>query len=334
MSTGQWRHCPRACTSSNSLLGNWLLGVVRFHVCNTGRTGAKTHCICAPSAPSSSTCPPSMQCTPLHIPPRHHSPCHYDRFLDKGPVFRLAFGPKAFIVISDPVLARHLLRDKPESFSKGILAEILEPIMGKGLIPADLATWKLRRRAIVPAFHQAYLAAMTGMFAACTQRSIDKLEAAARASERGETQVNMEDEFLSIALDIIGIGVFNHDFGSVTKESPVIKAVYRCLREAVRTTCSPRSQSMCSVDLQAATNAVCDSLCVGLQGCVLGPHLLLEATLRSSGALACTASQLHGHCPLQPAGSCDVTSCACTAHWLDARQWFTFRGFAPTITGL
>jgi hypothetical protein len=35
-----------------------------------------------------------------------------------------------------------------------VLAEILEPIMGKGLIPADLETWKPRRRAIVPAFHK------------------------------------------------------------------------------------------------------------------------------------------------------------------------------------
>lgn len=29
---------------------------------------------------------------------------------------------------------------------KGVLADILEPIMGKGLIPADLDTWKQRRR--------------------------------------------------------------------------------------------------------------------------------------------------------------------------------------------
>jgi len=47
----------------------------------------------------------------------------------------------------------------------------------------------------------------------------------------------MEDEFLSLGLDIIGLGVFNYDFGSVTKESPVIKAVYRCLNEAVRCCC-------------------------------------------------------------------------------------------------
>lgn len=31
-------------------------------------------------------------------------------------------------------------------FSQGVLADILEPIMGKGLIPADLGIWKQRRR--------------------------------------------------------------------------------------------------------------------------------------------------------------------------------------------
>jgi hypothetical protein len=43
-----------------------------------------------------------------------------------------------------------------------VLAEILEPIMGKGLIPADPDTWKVRRRAIVPAFHQKWLEHMIG----------------------------------------------------------------------------------------------------------------------------------------------------------------------------
>lgn len=33
---------------------------------------------------------------------------------------------------------------------QGVLADILEPIMGKGLIPADLDTWKVRRRGLLP----------------------------------------------------------------------------------------------------------------------------------------------------------------------------------------
>ena len=32
------------------------------------------------------------------------------RFLDKGGVYKLAFGPKAFIVLSDPVVVRHILK--------------------------------------------------------------------------------------------------------------------------------------------------------------------------------------------------------------------------------
>lgn len=34
----------------------------------------------------------------------------------------------------------------------------------------------------------------------------------------------MEEEFLNLGLDIIGLGVFNYDFGSITRESPVIQA--------------------------------------------------------------------------------------------------------------
>lgn len=153
------------------------------------------------------------------------------RYLVKGGLFRLSFGPKSFIIISDPIIAKNVLRENPLSFDKGILAEILEPIMGKGLIPADLETWKERRRAIVPAFHKAYLNAMVNMFVSCTNRTVQKIEA---GTAKGKSvRLNMEDEFLSLGLDIIGLGVFNYDFGSVTNESPVIKAVYRCLREAV-----------------------------------------------------------------------------------------------------
>jgi hypothetical protein len=40
----------------------------------------------------------------------------------------------------------------------------------------------------------------------------------------------MEAEFLNLGLDIIGLGVFNYEFGSITTESPVIKAVYGVLK--------------------------------------------------------------------------------------------------------
>ncbi|XP_057545720.1 cytochrome P450 97B2, chloroplastic [Amaranthus tricolor] len=157
----------------------------------------------------------------------------YDWFLEHGSVYKLAFGPKAFVVVSDPIVARHVLRENAFSYDKGVLAEILEPIMGKGLIPADLDTWKQRRRVIAPGFHSLYLEAMARVFTDCAERTTLKFEKLLEDLPAQDTiELDLEAEFSSLALDIIGLGVFNYDFGSITKESPVIKAVYGTLFEA------------------------------------------------------------------------------------------------------
>ncbi|KAF3790267.1 Cytochrome P450 97B2 [Nymphaea thermarum] len=158
----------------------------------------------------------------------------FDWFIQHGPVYKLAFGPKSFVVVSDPIVARHVLKENAFSYDKGVLADILEPIMGKGLIPADLDTWRQRRKAISPAFHTMFLEAMVRTFQGCSERSIMKLENLFDRENMVEQaiEVDIEAEFSNLALDIIGLGIFNYDFGSVTKESPVIKAVYGTLFEA------------------------------------------------------------------------------------------------------
>jgi cytochrome P450 len=141
-----------------------------------------------------------------------------------GPVYKLCFGPKSFIVISDAAVARHVLAANNAGYNKGVLAEILEDIMGKGLIPADPVTWKTRKRAIVPAFHKRWLDRMCTMFANKTDALIDKLET-------GKT-VDLEERFGSLALDIIGSAVFNYEFESVATPSEVVQAAIDTLREA------------------------------------------------------------------------------------------------------
>lgn len=66
---------------------------------------------------------------------------------------------------------------------------------------------------------------MVKVFTDCSERSILKFEKLLEIqnSETKEIELDLEAEFSSLALDIIGLGVFNYDFGSVTKESPVIK---------------------------------------------------------------------------------------------------------------
>lgn len=43
----------------------------------------------------------------------------------------------------------------------------------------------------------------------------------------------------SVSLDIIGKAIFNYDFGSVTKESPIIQSVYSVLKEAEHRSTTP-----------------------------------------------------------------------------------------------
>jgi len=188
-------------------------------------------------------------------------------YQEHGSPYKLCFGPKSFLVISDPLQARHVLKTNNNDFDKGILAEILEPIMGKGLIPADPETWKVRRRQIVPGFHKAWLDHMVGLFGYCNVPLVAALE---KASASGAS-VEMEERFCSVALDIIGkrwvvqltvcimiilyivvdetppqltpppspLSVFNYEFGSVNSESPVVKCVYSALLEAEHRSMTP-----------------------------------------------------------------------------------------------
>jgi len=153
----------------------------------------------------------------------------YKYFRSYGGVYKLSFAPvpqATFYVLSDPKAVKHVLSTRPMDYDKGLLAEILKPILGKGLIPADQETWKVRRPVIQPGFHKAWLDRMTLTFSDCSQVM---MQALAKEVALG-TPVNMEEKFNSVSLDIIGKAVFNYEFGSVTSESPVIKAAYACLK--------------------------------------------------------------------------------------------------------
>ncbi|KAM7278451.1 hypothetical protein ACFE04_005585 [Oxalis oulophora] len=159
----------------------------------------------------------------------------YDLYLAYGGIFRLNFGPKSFLIVSDPSIAKHILKDNTKAYSKGILAEILDFVMGKGLIPADGELWRARRRTIVPALHQKFVAAMIGLFAQATDRLCKKLDAAASDGE----DVEMESLFSRLTLDIIGKALFNYDFDSLTNDTGIVEAVYTLLREAEDRSISP-----------------------------------------------------------------------------------------------
>jgi len=110
----------------------------------------------------------------------------------------------------------------------------------------------VRRRAIVPAFHKRWLAAMVGLFGDCTERLVKDLDLVAEGKGGGGDKLakdgstvsaaqctDLEERFGSLALDIIGRAVFNYDFESVDKTSPVVKAAIETLREAEHRSMTP-----------------------------------------------------------------------------------------------
>nr|CAB3495336.1 unnamed protein product [Digitaria exilis] len=119
-------------------------------------------------------------------------------FREEGPVYRLAAGPRDFVIVSDPAVAKHVLRGYGSRYEKGLVAEVSEFLFGSGFATAEGALWTVRRRAVVPSLHKRFLSLM-----------VEKL-----------------------TLDVIGLSLFNYNFDSLTTDSPVIDAVYTALKEA------------------------------------------------------------------------------------------------------
>ena len=59
---------------------------------------------------------------------------------DYGPVYRLAAGPRNFVVVSDPAIAKHVLRNYGK-YSKGLVAEVSEFLFGSGFAIAEGPLW-------------------------------------------------------------------------------------------------------------------------------------------------------------------------------------------------
>ncbi|XP_057983046.1 carotene epsilon-monooxygenase, chloroplastic isoform X2 [Malania oleifera] len=145
-----------------------------------------------------------------------------------GPIYRLAAGPRNFVVVSDPAIAKHVLRNYGK-YAKGLVSEVSEFLFGSGFAIAEGPLWTVRRRAVVPSLHKKYLSLIVDrVFCKCAQRLVEKLIPDALNG----TAVNMEEKFSQLTLDVIGLSVFNYNFDSLTADSPVIDAVYTALKEA------------------------------------------------------------------------------------------------------
>jgi hypothetical protein len=62
-------------------------------------------------------------------------------FREEGPVYRLAAGPRDFVIVSDPAVAKHVLRGYGTRYEKGLVAEVSQFLFGSGFAIAEGALW-------------------------------------------------------------------------------------------------------------------------------------------------------------------------------------------------
>ncbi|GAA0142206.1 oxygenase [Lithospermum erythrorhizon] len=145
-----------------------------------------------------------------------------------GPIYRLSGGPKNFVIVSDPDIAKYVLKNYGK-YAKGLVAEVSEFLFGSGFAIAEGPLWVVRRRAVVPSLHKKYLSIIVErIFVKCAERLVEKL----KVNALNGSAVNMEVNFSQLTLDVIGLAIFNYNFDSLTSDSPVIEAVYTALKEA------------------------------------------------------------------------------------------------------
>ena len=151
--------------------------------------------------------------------------------LTNGSIYLLPTGPiSSFLIVSEPEAAKHILRSSDNTrrniYGKGLVAEVSKFLFGDGFAVAEGPLWTSRRKAVGPSLHRAYLEAMvTRVFVPCAQALNTKLR------EQQDKPIDIEACFSQLTLDVIGKAVFNYDFNSLNKESPVIQAVYTALKE-------------------------------------------------------------------------------------------------------
>jgi hypothetical protein len=84
----------------------------------------------------------------FHITTRQH-----DKICAQMQVYYLNIPTNKLLIVSDATIAKHILYTNAANHNKGLLTELLDFVMGSGLITANGETAVTRRREIAPGFH-------------------------------------------------------------------------------------------------------------------------------------------------------------------------------------
>lgn len=131
-----------------------------------------------------------------------------------GDVAMLDLPRQRLAIVRGPEAVRHVLVANQDAYRKSNQYELLEPVLGKGLVTSEGPLWQRQRKLVQPMFAKRHLAPFADHMAAAAGDALDTWE---RTRAEGE-RVEVASEILHIGLDTVGRALVGHDFSGRAEE--------------------------------------------------------------------------------------------------------------------
>lgn len=132
-----------------------------------------------------------------------------------GDTYKIDIAGMVFVVISDPVVVKDILRRRPKSFNRtASLERVFKELGIHGVLSANGESWKRQRRLIMPAFSKKSLAS----FFPLLEQTTERLRLRLLQSCNQNTALDIHDDLRRFTVDITTALVFGHDTRLLEKD--------------------------------------------------------------------------------------------------------------------
>ena len=148
--------------------------------------------------------------------PDHTLPMLLEHFQQYGDIYKLnSTSSDAWTyVVSHPNLARRVLGENHRNYKKGIGIDLINILIGRGLIVSEGDLWKRQRKMIQPMYHRAVLERFTGLMTRCSR----KLISAWQDKRLSGQAINITEEMSQVTLNFILYALFSEDLDALILE--------------------------------------------------------------------------------------------------------------------
>ena len=137
-----------------------------------------------------------------------------------GTLYRLRFGRKTMVVLSDSALIAGLLRDRPAGWRRmRTMRSVINEMGGDGVFSAEGDDWKRQRRLVMSAFDPGHLARFFPSLIRVTERLDRRLAGIAKHGR----PIDLQAQLMRYTVDVTAGLAFGSDVNTIESEGDVLQ---------------------------------------------------------------------------------------------------------------